>query len=73
MMARRLLFLFTLILLGACQTAPGPGSGQGATVPFELTDNRIFVDVSINGKGPYHFIFDTGGGNCKGMCWSGGY
>ena len=31
-------------------------------VPFELVDNRIFVDVRIEGKGPFKFILDTGGG-----------
>jgi hypothetical protein len=30
-------------------------------MPFELVDNRIFVDVQLNGKGPFKFILDTGG------------
>lgn len=30
---------------------------------FDLIDNRIFTDVWINGKGPFRFIFDTGGNN----------
>jgi hypothetical protein len=30
------------------------------TLPFELIDNRVFVDLSLNGKGPYKFILDTG-------------
>lgn len=34
-----------------------------APIRFELLDNRIFVDVSINGQGPFKFIFDTGGNN----------
>jgi Aspartyl protease/PDZ domain len=29
-------------------------------LPFELVDNRVFVDVAIDGKGPYKFILDTG-------------
>jgi hypothetical protein len=29
-------------------------------VPFDLVDNRAFVDVRLNGKGPFHFILDTG-------------
>src|SRR5262245_43951183 len=31
------------------------------TVPFKLHDNRILIDVEVNGKGPYTFLFDTGG------------
>jgi PDZ domain/Aspartyl protease len=31
------------------------------TVPFELVDNRIFVDVWLDGRGPFKFILDTGG------------
>src|SRR5579884_1509994 len=33
------------------------------TVPFELAENHVYVDVMLNGKGPYHMIFDTGGAN----------
>ncbi len=29
-------------------------------VAFELIDNRIFVNVTINGRGPFHMILDTG-------------
>jgi hypothetical protein len=32
-----------------------------STIPFELIDNRIFFEALVNGKGPYHFILDTGG------------
>jgi PDZ domain-containing protein/aspartyl protease len=38
------------------------GSGV-ATVPIELRNNHVYIDVRLNGKGPYHFIFDTGGAN----------
>ena len=46
----------------------GLASGQGRpaggeytfTLPFELIDNRVFIEVRLNGKGPYHFILDTG-------------
>jgi hypothetical protein len=31
------------------------------SVPFELIDNRIFINVGLNGKGPYRFILDSGG------------
>ena len=33
------------------------------TFPFELINNHIYADVSINGRGPYLFIFDSGGVN----------
>lgn len=34
-----------------------------AESPFELIDNRIFLEARINGQRPYQFIFDTGGQN----------
>lgn len=33
------------------------------TFPFELINNHIYAKVMVNGKGPYTFIFDTGGAN----------
>ncbi len=39
---------------------------QGATqtsVPIQLVDNHVYLSVMLNGKGPYRFIFDTGGAN----------
>jgi hypothetical protein len=35
-------------------------AAHAQTLTFELIDNRVFVDVFLNGKGPYKFIFDTG-------------
>jgi hypothetical protein len=32
-------------------------------VPFTFLNNHIVVDVMLNGKGPFHFIFDSGGSN----------
>ncbi|MDB5072992.1 MAG: hypothetical protein JWM87_4103 [Candidatus Eremiobacteraeota bacterium] len=32
-------------------------------IPFELVDNHVALNVSLNGKGPFRFIFDTGGSN----------
>jgi Aspartyl protease/PDZ domain len=37
--------------------------GGGTTIPFELIDNHVALPVTINGKGPYRFLFDTGGAN----------
>ncbi len=32
-------------------------------LPFDLIDNRIFVDVYLNHQGPFKFIFDTSSTN----------
>lgn len=49
------------------QTKPTDFSIQGGksstTVPITLGENHVYLDVTLNGKGPYHFIFDTGGSN----------
>jgi len=37
--------------------------GSSATLPFELLNNHIYVQVKVNGKGPYRFLCDTGGEN----------
>ncbi|THD63438.1 aspartyl protease family protein [Phenylobacterium sp.] len=37
------------------------GSAASATAPFRLLNNHIYVQASVNGKGPYTFIVDTGG------------
>ncbi len=50
----------------ACPTGPLLGASirggaASATVPFRLLNNHIYVQASVNGKGPYTFIVDTGG------------
>src|ERR1700737_3181811 len=48
--------------------APRLGAGETKTaaaatyqIPYRLTStNHVLVRVKINGKGPYHFIVDTG-------------
>jgi hypothetical protein len=37
--------------------------GTETTVPIQLFDNHVYLNVMLNGKGPYRFIFDTGGQN----------
>ena len=32
-----------------------------ATFPIELINNHIYLKAKVNGKGPYTFVFDTGG------------
>jgi hypothetical protein len=49
------------------QTQPTDFSMQGGktstTVPTTLGENHVYLDVMLNGKGPYRFIFDSGGAN----------
>ncbi len=33
------------------------------TIPFHLAENHVYLSVMLDGKGPYRFIFDTGGEN----------
>lgn len=37
--------------------------GTETSVPFTLVDNHVYLDVMLNGTGPYRFEFDTGGQN----------
>jgi len=30
------------------------------TVPFQLVNDHVFIDIALNGTGPYHFVFDSG-------------
>ena len=39
------------------------GGAKETTFPFHLINNHIYADATVNGKGPYQFIFDTGGLN----------
>jgi hypothetical protein len=37
------------------------GGAASTTLPFRLLNNHIYVQATVNGKGPYTFIVDTGG------------
>ncbi len=39
------------------------GGATEASVPIQLLNNHVYLNVMLNGKGPYRFIFDTGGLN----------
>jgi len=39
------------------------GGASSATIPFELLNNHIYVQATINGKGPFRLLCDTGGAN----------
>jgi hypothetical protein len=50
----------------SCPTAPPTGASidggaASVTLPFRLLNNHIYVTGTVNGKGPYTFIVDTGG------------
>lgn len=30
------------------------------TLPFELANDHVFIDVALDGTGPYHFVVDSG-------------
>src|SRR5205085_655898 len=68
---RQLLCLLCVIICLVIPTACGrsqsaalyPATANSATpvtIPFDLIDNRIVIDVRLDGKGPYRFIFDSG-------------
>jgi hypothetical protein len=38
------------------------GGKTTTMLPFELIDNRVFVEIQLDGRGPFHFILDTGAG-----------
>lgn len=66
---KRLIPALTFALLSACiskptQVAKAPApSGVVGTLPFVLHDNRMLVNVFLNGQGPFVMIFDTGSTN----------
>jgi hypothetical protein len=39
------------------------GGKTSTSVPFELINNHIYVQVKLNGKGPFRLLCDTGGAN----------
>jgi hypothetical protein len=37
------------------------GGAASTTIPVQIINNHIFGEAKVNGKGPFVFIFDTGG------------
>jgi hypothetical protein len=50
----------TLSALSSTASTSAPAAAPLGKIVFELIDNRIFVNVMINGHGPFHMILDTG-------------
>jgi predicted aspartyl protease len=48
-----------IIDLAASRQVASKDEGQ-TVVPFVLYSGHIYVDAMINGKGPFHFVFDSG-------------
>jgi predicted aspartyl protease len=38
-------------------------ASSGIEIPIRVRSGHVYVDVEINGKGPFHFLFDTGASN----------
>ena len=49
-----------LVVLASASSAAVSEPVPLGRIAFELIDNRIFVNVMINGHGPFHMILDTG-------------
>lgn len=56
-----LIFVMVLFLtmIGFCQTKPNRDKNT-IIIPLDLSTQRPILELKINGKGPYRFIFDTG-------------
>lgn len=61
-----LLAVLLLTIIAGCGKVPAlrPESSNlpdgSITVPMRIVANRPYVEVSLNGKGPYTFLLDTG-------------
>ena len=53
-------------MAGAIADAGSPARPDGVAaraavqLPIQVRSGHVYVDVEINGKGPFHFLFDTG-------------
>jgi membrane-associated protease RseP (regulator of RpoE activity) len=51
-----------VIALSGAARAQDQAPRSGDTVAFQLKNSILFVEATVNGKGPFSFIFDTGAG-----------
>lgn len=56
------LISFTIIILSGLDSChmKATGANDSVIIPLDLTTQRPVVELQINGKGPFRFIFDTG-------------
>src|SRR5580704_5147202 len=52
--------IMSTVCVGQSKFSIATGGKNSTTLPFELIDNRVFVEVRLNGRGSFHFILDTG-------------
>lgn len=57
---RRAVGFFVGIFAACMVGVAAQAAGVVADVPFQLIDNRVFVPVTLNGKGPFQMLLDTG-------------
>jgi hypothetical protein len=57
---RKLRWFVVLQLSGAFLACGAKAQKVVDVVPFDLIDNRIFVNAKVNGQGPFHLLLDTG-------------
>ncbi|CUS46077.1 MAG: aspartyl protease family protein [Pseudomonadota bacterium] len=59
-----LLFVGTPMSGAVLHAHPNDIAGSGAVeVPIRIRSGHVYVDAEINGKGPFHLLFDTGATN----------
>jgi hypothetical protein len=49
-----------LILGSICTVTAAAAAVSTVSSPFTLVDNRVFLPATLDGKGPYSFLLDTG-------------
>lgn len=49
-----------ILLINICQTASAQAQHKVQYLKFKLVDNKIFINVYVNQKGPYNFQYDSG-------------
>ena len=52
--------LLRLILAGVTISTAAASPPAGIEVPIRIQAGHVYVDLQINGKGPFHFVFDSG-------------
>jgi predicted aspartyl protease len=56
------LALILTVVCVALTSSTSPAQNSGFNTPLEIVHNKPFVQVRINGKGPFRFVLDTGTG-----------